>query len=118
MTNVNFASLLELKSMPALKTLICFDSFGDHREDTENLKQQLPHLSINKAWYFNIAKPFNEPMNIMTGFDNTDWIWEIRAKKQNLFAKVIDDIDDSNDSDDSDDSDDSIDSYESNDSDD
>ena len=77
--------------------------------------QQLPHISINKAWTFNIAKPFNEPMNRVTGFDDTDWIWEIRAKKQNLFAKVIDEIDDS---DDSNDGDDSIDSYESDDSDD
>ena len=111
-TNVDFATLLQLKSMPRLKTLICFD----HHEDTENLKQQLPHISINKAITFYIAKPFNEAMNRMTGFDETDWIWEIRAKKQNLFAKaVIDEIDDS---DDSNDGDDSIDSYESDDSDD
>ena len=111
-TNVDFATLLQLKSMPKLKTLICFD----HHEDTENLKQQLPHISINKAITFYIAKPFNEAMNRMTGFDETDWIWEIRAKKQNLFAKaVIDEIDDS---DDSNDGDDSIDSYESDDSDD
>ena len=105
-TNVDFATLLELKSMPALKTLICFDSFGDWFEDTENLSQRLPHISINKAWTFYIAKPLNEPMN-------KDWIWEIRAKKQKLFAKVIDDTDDIVDSNDSIDSIDSIDSYES-----
>ena len=39
-----------------------------------------------------------------------DWIWEIRAKHQDLFAKV-----DSDDSDNSDDSDDSNDSDESDD---
>jgi hypothetical protein len=41
-TKVDFATLLELKSMPALRTLICPD------ENIKNLKQQLPHISINK----------------------------------------------------------------------
>ena len=89
-TNVDFATLLELKSMPALKTLICFDSFGDHYEDIENLKQQLPHISINVERDLNIAKPFKS----VNGSDDTDWICEIRAKEQNLFAKVEDAIDD------------------------
>ena len=81
-TSVDFATLLELRSMPALKTLIC--GTGDD-EDTENLKQQLPHISIsNGERYLYIAKPFKSE-------DNEDWIWEFRVKEQNLFAKVEED---------------------------
>ena len=113
-THVDFATLLELRSMPALKTLIC--GTGDD-EDTENLKQQLPHISIsNGERYLYIAKPFKR----LNGFENEecDWIWEFREKEQNLFAKVEDvildpdiqkwgeSLDDSDDSDNSDDSND------------
>ena len=92
-TNVDFATLLELKSMPALKALIC-------DEDIENLKQQLPHIKINEERHLYIAKPF-------FGFDYKNWIWDIREKVQNLFTKVEDAIDASDGSNDSDDSDDS-----------
>ena len=89
-TEVNFATLLQLKSMPALKTLICFylHNGGDHAEDIKNLKQHLPHVSVNDEKYFLIASPLkkkNECISYLV-FCN-QWIWEIRAKEQNLFAK-------------------------------
>jgi hypothetical protein len=58
--NLDFATLLQLKSMPALKTLF-FDSIkDDHAEDIENLKQQLHHISINEGvpWTYHFAGPF------------------------------------------------------------
>ena len=85
-TEVDLATLLELKSMPTLKTLIV-DSFVDLHKEIENLEQQLPHISINKEMEFNIAKPFFAE-NGSDLFVNTDRIWEIRAKEQNLFAEV------------------------------
>ena len=97
-TYVDFATLLELKSMPALKILICdeYDKYS-HHIDIKNLKQQLPHISINEERYLYIAKPFKR----VIGSDNEDldsgcfdWVWEFRAKEQNLFAKVEDIIDD------------------------
>ena len=75
-TNVDFATLIQLKSMPALKTLICDDPI-------ENLKQQLSHISINEEEDLLIAKPFKR----VNKSYNFEWIWEIRAKKQDLFAK-------------------------------
>ena len=113
-TNVDFATLLELKSMPALKTLICFDSTRDHSAVIEYLTKQLPHTSINVETNLYIAKSFK----IMEGSDGTDWIWEISAKEQKLFAKVDYDIDDSDFSYDSNDNDDCDDSNDSNDNDD
>ena len=72
-TNVDFAGLLQLKSMPALKALICFISYDyddpdpdDHNQDIENLKQQLPHIRINEKEdlalgpSLHIAKPFKK----------------------------------------------------------
>jgi len=103
-TFVDFATLLELRSMPALKTLICgtFDAplFPDGRqergmndEDTENLKQRLPHISIiNEERYLYIAKPFKKCLTFECRNDeDSDWIWEFRVKEQNLFAKVEED---------------------------
>ena len=85
-TNVDFATLLQLKSMPALKKLICFRS-NDHAE-IENLRQQLPNVRINKERWrsLHIACPFK----IVPGYPEIDrnWIWEIRAKQQNLFANI------------------------------
>jgi len=119
-THVDFATLLELRSMPALKILIC----DEDDEGTENLKRQLPHISIsNEERYLYIAKPSKKCLTfkIANGsYEGCDWIWEFREKEQNLFAKVevvLDDLfikalldkslDDSDDSDNSDDSDDS-----------
>ena len=91
-TDVDFASLLQLKSMPALKALIaliCFDPDNDHpcdhhpAEIIENLKQQLHHIRINKEEQLNIASPFK----IVNESIDFDWSWEIRAKEQDLFAK-------------------------------
>ena len=62
-------------------------------EDTENLKQQLPHISIiNEERYLYIAKPFKKCLTFESEdrFVNCDWIWEFRVKEQNLFAKVED----------------------------
>ena len=75
--------------MPALKILIC-DEYDKYPEDNgiENLKQQLPHISINEERYLNIAKPFK----LVNDNEECDWIWEFRAKEQNLFAKVEDAI--------------------------
>ena len=90
-THVDFATLVELRSMPALQTLIC----DEDDEDTENLKQQLPHISIiNEERCLYIAKPFKKCLTFkrVNGSVNEDcdWIWEFREKEQNLFAKVED----------------------------
>ena len=112
--NVDFASLFQLKSMPTLKTLICDEPVNDI-SGIENLKQQLRHISINDIFQevdlYYIASPFKR----VKAYDNIDkeWIWEIRANRQDLFAKLecnSDNSDDSNDSNDSNDSDDSDDS--------
>ena len=95
-TYVDFATLLELRSMPALKTLIC----DEDDEDTENLKQQLPHISIiNEERFLYIAKPFKKCLTFESvsesdrrDNEDCDWIWEFREKEQNLFAKNEDDV--------------------------
>ena len=103
-TKVDFATLLQLKSMPALKTLIC--GYINVDADIENLKQQLPHIRINEEEDFairpslRIACPFKitnrSDMGVNPDVDeewnyDVDGIWEIRAKQQNLFAKVEND---------------------------
>ena len=73
--------------MPALKTLICFDldDDDDQAENIEDLKQQLPHIRINEEDDKDIiARPFKIDSDRSSYFD---WIWEIRAKEQVLFAK-------------------------------
>jgi len=86
-THVDFATLLRLKSMLALKTLICLDD--DQGENIENLKQQLPHIRINEEedFYFIIAEPSSfYPFKIYSDESSVNaWIWEIRAKEQHLF---------------------------------
>ena len=83
-TNIDLSSILQLKSIPTLKILLCF--YGQNKENTEkikNLKQQLPHIRINED-DFHIACSSK-------GVDNSidpDWFWEIRAKQQDLFPKV------------------------------
>ena len=93
---------------------------GMNDEDTENLKQRLPHISIiNEERYLYIAKPFKKCLTFNMTPDpdrrvnaDCDWIWEFREKEQILFAKVEDDLSLKNflgivsSSDDSDDSDD------------
>ena len=97
-TNVDFATLLQLKSMPALKTLLC--GYINVDADIENLKQQLPHIRINEEEDLVIRPSLHIacPFKIMNKSDidedrnyDVDGIWEIRAKQQNLFAKVEND---------------------------
>ena len=66
---------------------------GVDDEDAENLKQQLPHISIiNEERYLYIAKPFKKCLTFECRNDeDSDWIWEFRVKEQNLFAKVEED---------------------------
>ena len=59
-THIDFAKLFLLKSMPALKTLICDEPVNDNEEEgIENLKQQLPHVSINEEEDLYIANSFH-----------------------------------------------------------
>ena len=44
-TNVNYAKLLEMKSMPKLKSLNCLHL---HSEEIDHLQKQLPHIRIEK----------------------------------------------------------------------
>ena len=83
----SFATLLELKSMPALKNVMC----KYHAENIETLKEQVP-LNYNFDDYYDIAYPFKNFYARRDGkireiFDE-DWIWEIRVKEQNLFYKI------------------------------
>ena len=72
---------------------------GMDDEDTENLKQQLPHISIiNEERFLYIAKPFKKCLTFESvsesdrrDNEDCDWIWEFREKEQNLFAKNEDD---------------------------
>ena len=76
-TDVDFATLLQLKSIPTLNILRCFGQDEDS-EDFKNLKLQLPHISINEE-YLHIASPNDGDL---------EWIWEIRAKQQDLFPEA------------------------------
>ena len=78
-TEVDSVAIHELKSVTTLKTRIY-----DYLEDIENLKQQLPHIRIGSEEDLQIASPFK----IVNFSYVKDLIWEIRAKRQNLFAKV------------------------------
>ena len=58
--DLDFANLLQLKSMPALKTVF-FDSIkDDHAEDIENLKQQFRPIIIDEDILNYVASPFND----------------------------------------------------------
>jgi len=90
-TNVDspdFSILLRLKSIPTLKVLRC----GQYKKQEdivptlvkiENLKLQLPHVSINEE-YLNIASPTK-----LESFD-LNLFWEIRAEQQKLFRRSHD----------------------------
>jgi hypothetical protein len=86
--NIEFATLLQLKSIPTLKTLRCFeddDDFEDEEitEKIKNLKLQLPHISINED-SLQIAIPRKDPFSDY----HLDWFWEIRANQQDLFPRA------------------------------
>ena len=89
-TNIDVSSILQLKSIPTLKILRCFFGhiyhYGQEKENTEkinNLKLQLPHISINEE-NLHIACSTKE----VNGSIDPDWFWEIRAKEQDLFPKT------------------------------
>ena len=86
--NVDFAALLQFRSISTLKTLISYGRLDD--EEMKNLQQQLPHIKINhrreKMLY--IACPCKIGVNGSPFGIDFNWVWEIRAKQQELFAKV------------------------------
>ena len=79
---VYFFYVHPLKSIAALKSLRCFYG-SENTEKIKNLKLQLPHISINEE-HLHIACSTKE----VNGSIDPDWIWEIRAKQQNLFPKA------------------------------
>ena len=79
-TEIDFDALLQLKSVATLKRLVC--GLGD--ESFKNLKLQLPHVRvriIDELLHIAWSK------NIVNGSFDRDWIWDIRAKQQDLFTK-------------------------------
>ena len=52
-TDIDFSTLIQLKSIPTLKVLRCFSFYQEDDEideEIKNLKLQLPHISINEAY--------------------------------------------------------------------
>jgi len=70
-TNIEFSMILQLKSIPTLKTLRC-QFYDENDEKIKNLKLQLPHISIDEE-YLNIAHPKKDI------FDDCQ-LWEITTK--------------------------------------
>ena len=86
-TKIDFSTLLQLKSIPTLK-ILRWGCFGRRQseEDIEkikNLKLQLPHISINEE-HLRIACSTKE----VNGSIDPDWLWEIKAKQQDLFPEA------------------------------
>jgi len=82
-TNIDFSTLLRLKSIKTLKVLRCcgWDSEEDD-EKIKNLKLQLPHVSINEE-YFTIACSKKK----VIGSLDLNWFWDIRAMKQDCLPR-------------------------------
>ena len=54
------------------------------------LKQQLPHINVTETDVLYIASPFKREIESMYERSiGEDWIWEIRAKPQNLFTVSV-----------------------------
>jgi hypothetical protein len=85
-TNIDFSTLLRLKSIKTLKVLRCFgwDSEKDD-EKIKNLKLQLPHVRINEE-YFTIAYSTKKG----NGSLDLDWFWDIRAMQQDCLPRAPD----------------------------
>ena len=49
----------------------------------KNLKLKLPHIRISQDRYLFLVSPFDAVMNRSI---DRDWIWEIKAKQQDLFS--------------------------------
>ena len=103
-TEIDFDALLQLKSVATLKLLGCSVDHRLSRFHTRkrNLRLKLPHVTITGGdLSLQIARPQKfmdgspEPSRLnyrrLPHVDN-DWIWEIRLKLQDLFAKVEEDI--------------------------
>ena len=82
-TKIDFDALLQLKSVATLKTLFC----SLDAENIKNLKLQLPHVRVTNLVITNFWAPSTWPKE---GLFYDDWIWEIRARHQDLFTKVED----------------------------
>ena len=82
---VDFAGLLQLKLISTLKTLICYSRLDD--EEIKNLQQQLPHIKINHETEKRLYIAYPCKLEVNRSID-LNWIWEIRAKQQELFSKV------------------------------
>ena len=69
---IDFAVLLQLKSVATLKILAC----SLDAENIKNLKLQLPHVRvlISSSW----------PKKIVNGSFDNDWIWEITEVEDEL----------------------------------
>ena len=93
-TNIDFSTLLQLKSVPTLKVLHCFVHGVKDTEEIKNLKMQLPHININPSDdYFHIATSRKkEDLDLAMDISNdlADWFWEIRANQHDLFPKAHD----------------------------
>ena len=87
-TTADFSALLELKSMPILKKLICFDDYFDDSESIWSLQQQLTHISVTDTEFLHIASPFKNNSCIFEESIDEGWIWEVRAKQQNHILKI------------------------------
>ena len=51
-TDIDFSTLLQLKTIPTLKVLRCFGQGKEDSEKINNLKLELPHVSINEDCLF------------------------------------------------------------------
>ena len=65
--NIEFTTLLKLKSIPTLKTLLCYEG-EEETEMIKTLKLHLPHISINED-YLQIARSRKDPFSV-----DHDWL--------------------------------------------
>ena len=80
-TTIDFDAFLQLKSVSTLKTLVCLLD----AENIKNLKLQLPHVRVTSEFESEFL-PIACPNKIVNGSLDNGWIWEIRAKQQDLFS--------------------------------
>ena len=85
--NIEFATLLQLTSIPTLKTLRDDEEEKEESEKIKHLKQHLPHISINEDSH-QIARPRKDPFVLAENENYLDWFWEIRASQQDLFPRA------------------------------
>ena len=84
-TNIDSTGLLRLGTIRTLKVLnYCLK---DKKIDENNLRKNLPQLSINKEDLLNIATSNNTSTTNYVSYE--DGFWEIKAKQQELFTEKI-----------------------------